>query len=207
LRLAFDKPTLIVKDEKTSYSFDTSGIEHIEYPRDLRFSRIVEFKQKLTEKIKATHEKAKADVSFSTFLKNFGEFTVAKLEKKEVPGQEFIIEELKAMRSDIRRLEVVSVPARDSFKSRGGRLSRPEGDFDICTNDMSPERVAKLFEKVKNHPDVRIWRVWERSPGHQHIAVTVKPGSSPTAVQEALESDFMSVRRNPHSRPLAGPPA
>ncbi len=44
MRLAFDKPTIIVKDDKTSYSFDTSPIEHLEYPRDLRFSRIVEFK-------------------------------------------------------------------------------------------------------------------------------------------------------------------
>ena len=47
LRLAFDKPTIIVKDNKTSYSFDTSAIEHLEYPRDLRFSKIVEFKKTL----------------------------------------------------------------------------------------------------------------------------------------------------------------
>jgi len=29
LRLAFDKPTIIVKDDKTAYSFDTSAIEHL----------------------------------------------------------------------------------------------------------------------------------------------------------------------------------
>lgn len=58
LRLAFDKPTIIIKDDKTSYSFDTSPIEHLEYPRDLRFGRIVEFKEKLAEKIQATHEKS-----------------------------------------------------------------------------------------------------------------------------------------------------
>jgi hypothetical protein len=205
LRLAFDKPTLIVKDEKTSYSFDTSGIEHVEYPRDLRFSRIVEFKQKLTEKIKATNEKAKADASFSTFLKHFGEFTVAKLEKKEVPGQEFIIEELKAIRTDIRRLEVASVPVRDAFRGRG-RLSHPEGDFDICLKDWSTARVARLFEDLKSHPDVRLWRAWERAD-HQHIAVTVKPGSSPTAVEEALRGDAVTVRRVPRMRPPAAPTA
>src|SRR5690348_8591438 len=38
MRLAFDKPTIIVKDDKTDYSFDTSPIEHLGYPRDLRFS-------------------------------------------------------------------------------------------------------------------------------------------------------------------------
>lgn len=45
MRLAFDKPTVIVKDSQTSYSFDTSAIEHLEYPRDLRFGAIVEFKK------------------------------------------------------------------------------------------------------------------------------------------------------------------
>ena len=67
MRLAFDKPTVIIKDEKTSYSFDTSAIEHIEYPRDLRFSRIVDFKAKLTEKIIATHKRATTDPNFTTF--------------------------------------------------------------------------------------------------------------------------------------------
>ena len=50
IRLAFDKPTIIIKDDNTSYSFDTGQIEHLGYPRDLRFSRIVDFKIKLSEK-------------------------------------------------------------------------------------------------------------------------------------------------------------
>lgn len=37
MRLAFDKPTIIIKDENTGYSFDTSVIEHITYPSSLRF--------------------------------------------------------------------------------------------------------------------------------------------------------------------------
>jgi hypothetical protein len=124
LRLAFDKPTVIVKDEKTTYAFDTSAIEHIEYPRDLRFSRIVDFKQKLAEKIKATHLRATTDSTYTTFLKHFGEFKVAKLDKKEVSGQEYIIEELRALRSAIRRIEVnQSFKDMDSTNIRGPRIS------------------------------------------------------------------------------------
>ncbi|WP_221899472.1 hypothetical protein [Pseudomonas sediminis] len=103
MRLAFDKPTIIVKDDKTSYSFDTSAIEHLEYPRDLRFSRIVEFKEKLALKIKATYERAEKDDSYTTFLKHFGEFKVAKLEQKEVSGLEYVISELSAIRREIKR--------------------------------------------------------------------------------------------------------
>ncbi len=35
MRIAFDKPVVIIKDDQTAYSFDTRPIEHIPYPRDL----------------------------------------------------------------------------------------------------------------------------------------------------------------------------
>jgi len=104
MRLAFDKPTIIVKDDKTSYSFDTSPIEHLTYPRDLRFNKIVDFKKDLTEKIKATFKNSKEDRNFSTFLKHFGKFTVAKLETTEVSKEEFIIEELRDLRYTMQKM-------------------------------------------------------------------------------------------------------
>jgi hypothetical protein len=100
MRLAFDKPTIIIKDEKTPFSFDTSPIEHISYPRDLRFSQIVEFKKRLAEKIHSTFEKSKSDSDYTPFLKHFGQFKVSSLEQKEVSSSEYIMEELR----DLRRL-------------------------------------------------------------------------------------------------------
>ena len=107
MRLAFDKPTIIVKDDKTSYSFDTSPIEHLEYPRDLRFTKIIEFKESLKEKVKATLKKSEEDSSYTTFLKNFGTFTVAKLDTKEVSKEDFIIEELKDLKKTVQRQEMM----------------------------------------------------------------------------------------------------
>jgi hypothetical protein len=104
MRLAFDKPTIIVIDDKTSYSFDTSPIEHLSYPRDLRFNKIVDFKRDLSEKIIATVKRSKEDKNFSTFLKHFGRFTVAKLDTTEVSKEEFIIEELREMKFTMQRL-------------------------------------------------------------------------------------------------------
>lgn len=52
MRLAFDKPTIIIKDEKTDYSFDTGVIEHLQYPSSLRFHDIIEFQTTLIERIK-----------------------------------------------------------------------------------------------------------------------------------------------------------
>lgn len=98
MRLAFDKPTIIIKDDKTTYSFDTAPIEHLEYPRDLRFTRIVDFKRSLGEKVKATRDRAQSDPSYTTFLKHFGTFSVAMLETREVSKEEFILEEIKELR-------------------------------------------------------------------------------------------------------------
>ncbi len=107
MRLAFDKPTIIIKDDKTSYSFDTSPIEHLEYPRDLRFTKIVEFKEALKDKLTATLKKSEEDPNYTTFLKHFGTFTVAKLDTKEVSKEDFIIEELKDLKKTMQRQEMM----------------------------------------------------------------------------------------------------
>jgi len=107
MRLAFDKPTIIVKDDKTSYSFDTSPIEHLEYPRDLRFTKIVEFKKALKEKLQATLKKSQDDPNYTAFLKHFGTFTVAKLDTKEVSKEDFIIEELKDLKKSVQRQQML----------------------------------------------------------------------------------------------------
>ena len=167
MRLAFDKPTIIVKDDKTSYSFDTSPIEHLEYPRDLRFSKIVEFKEKLVEKIKATYERSTKDENFTTFLKHFGEFKVAKLDKKEVSGQEFILDELRGLRQSMRRLEYThsnSRPHRIDFIESGSEI-------DYCLNAVSPSEIDNITKGLSQLPGVRSVNIRELSNDHKHLVV------------------------------------
>ena len=104
LRLAFDRPTIIVKDNETDYSFDTSVIEHLNYPRDLRHGAIEIFKEQLSKKIKATHAKL-GDDKYTTFLGHFGEFKVASIEQKEVGVDDYIISELKDISRRLERTE------------------------------------------------------------------------------------------------------
>jgi len=106
MRLAFDKPTVIVKDDKTDYSFDTGIIEHVGYPRDLRFSKIVSFKDKLGEKVKATYKKSLEDPEHSTFLKSFGKFQVANLSEDVVSSDKLLLtmmSDIQTEMSDVRR--------------------------------------------------------------------------------------------------------
>lgn len=103
MRLAFDKPTIIIKDDQTNYSFDTAPIEHIEYPRDLHYHSIMAFKSKLKDKVIATYEASKRD-DYTTFLKHFGNIVVANIEEKQVGSDEFILQAIADLRDEVKSL-------------------------------------------------------------------------------------------------------
>ena len=105
MRLAFDKPTIIVMDNMTKYSFDTAPIEHLGYPRDLSYYQILDFKKTLTEKIKGTIDAAKQP-DYTTFLKNFGEFQVATIENKKGSLDEVVLSRLDDMTRQISEIRV-----------------------------------------------------------------------------------------------------
>jgi len=101
MRLAFDKPTVIIKDDMTKYTFDVGILQHLPYPRSLRYQQMVKFKKELVEKVKATHDKATSDVNYSMFLKHF---KVKTLESQPLPPDKFILSQLKEMNDSINRL-------------------------------------------------------------------------------------------------------
>ncbi len=150
MRLAFDKPTIIIKDNKTSYSFDTSSIEHLEYPRDLRFNKIIEFKKVLSEKVKATYERSNSDPEYTTFLKHFGTFKVAQLEQKEVSKEDYIIEELRGIKKQMSQLE-----NRSSFDNiiHRGHVIHPRHGSTIAeiagVNSISEEEIQQFEDFMK----------------------------------------------------------
>lgn len=123
MRLTFDKATVIVKDDPTPYSFDTGIIEHLPYPRDLRFAKIVDFKERLTKKIRSTRKLAAADPKYSAFLQHFGEFSVPKLETKEVDKEDFVLSEMIGMKKELQGLRQQMVQLTRS--SRGSSFSSP----------------------------------------------------------------------------------
>lgn len=103
MRLAFDKPTLIIKDDMTDYSFDTGVIEHLNYPRDLRFTKMVSFKHSLAEKICATYKASLTDNSHS-FLSSFGTFKVAALAQTEASPDQVMMDMLSDLAREVSRL-------------------------------------------------------------------------------------------------------
>lgn len=109
LRLAFDKPVIIIKDDKTNYSFDTSPIEHLDYRHDLRYQDSVTFINTLAKRIGATVKKKEESPEFSPFLGHFGKFTVAALDVVEGSPTQYVEHRLNEIQRTLDRL--VSIPA------------------------------------------------------------------------------------------------
>ncbi|WP_324174296.1 hypothetical protein [Staphylococcus pseudintermedius] len=83
MRIAFDKPVVIVKDELTNIAFDIGVIEYIEYPSNLNYIDIQDFKVKLIHKIDHTLKEAENGKNTS-YLSRFGQFTIQELPSKVI---------------------------------------------------------------------------------------------------------------------------
>ena len=143
MRLAFDKPAIIVIDDKTDYSFDTSPIEHLSYPRDLRYYDIINFKEQLKNKIIATVEKANNDKTYTTYLKNFGEFEVAHVEKKEGSINDVILSRL----DDLSRQ--ISSSQKQITLNRDIIYQENNGDQNIIAKNILKEEI-EIYCKSNN---------------------------------------------------------
>lgn len=138
MRLAFDKPTIIVMDNMTDYSFDTASIEHLIYPRDLSYYQIVDFKEKLCGKIIGTMRAAKQP-GYTTFLQHFGEFKASAIEHREGSFNEVILEQISDLKDEVQALKQMSA-----------RSARVRFEKVQSTNHESPIPNALLYDAVQH---------------------------------------------------------
>lgn len=161
MRLAFDKPVLIIKDDFTNYSFDTGVIEHLNYPRDLNYHSIQAFKSTLKTKLIATH-KAISEVGYSSFLTSFSTVTAAKLPEKEVGSMDYLLEAMSEIREEIRGIAKVKSSQQISHKGSrndGMDLNNFLGRFGKHINDFDgpddPEFRKMYADFVTSQRDIR----------------------------------------------------
>jgi hypothetical protein len=144
MRLAFDMPAIIVKDDKTDYVFDFSFIEHITYPRDLNYSKINEFKNKLSRKIKSTYLSAQSE-NYTTFLKHFDDtntLNIARTARDLAVSDrlERVEKELSFRRDGVRLIPIIGEVASGIWKRKFTVIFKP---------GVTKEIVENHFEKIK----------------------------------------------------------
>lgn len=132
MRLAFNKPVVIIKDDKTGYSFDTSNIQHLGYRKDLRHNTVEKFIDDLAIKIKATYD-APNHEGYQSFLSHFGKFEVATIENKSIQEGEAIQKLLERVTSLDNKFNNLNNSQLSPNKHRNLRFKTPviSGDEDL----------------------------------------------------------------------------
>ncbi len=144
MRLAFDKPVIVVKDDKTNYSFDSSPIEHVTYPRDLRYQSILSFQATLREKILAMLN----GKNENSFLKSFGTFKTSKLEHVEGTPLDVVLDELRVIKSALRRQDQDPSSFSELWLLTGRFLADLSGDLVLAVSGP-PEQISRLAGALK----------------------------------------------------------
>lgn len=149
MRLAFNKPVVIIKDDKTGYSFDTSNIEHVGYRKDLRHNTVEKFISDLSRKIKATYEAPKKD-GYQPFLSHFGEFEVAKIDKRSIEGGEALEKLLNKMTFLENKINTLIKPNNTLFlNDEPNHFIKYKYKYKI-KNNIDLNYLDEIVEKIKN---------------------------------------------------------
>ncbi|MEQ9375984.1 MAG: hypothetical protein RIG68_12445 [Imperialibacter sp.] len=137
MRLAFDMPTIIIKDDLSKYNFDIAPVQHLKYPTSLHYHEIENFKKDLAASITATLLAAKVK-DYSPFLKAFSRTIPKKLEQIEVEEGRYILEKLESLASSIDSLKRTVNPHSTAIASY----------LEDVANDYShqmPDAIRKKF--------------------------------------------------------------
>lgn len=150
LRLAFDKATIIIKDELTSYNFDTSPIEHLSYPSDLHYPSVVEFKALLKQKLLNTFNASK-DSEYSTFLKNFVIYK-RQLQTQELDNLDYISKQFELLNKRLDKIEFLEPP----FSKTASNKNYPYVSFSpvyiqtVCSDILNSNKLTLENFRQKN---------------------------------------------------------
>ncbi|MEO0557374.1 MAG: hypothetical protein AAF170_04235 [Bacteroidota bacterium] len=79
VRLAYGKPTVIIKDDATPYMFDLSPIEYLEYPKSLRRSATQEFESTLSNRLERMIQGSYSESVYPPYIDVFGSRGVTKM--------------------------------------------------------------------------------------------------------------------------------
>jgi len=124
MRLTFNKTVVLVKDKETKSPFDISGIEYVEYPRNLRYWDVEDFKERLCDKLKRTL-KASQKPEYSTYLSLFGKFEVFDPGTESVGIGDAVLKQMEEMNRRMSRIEQPRTTRVGGPGSKAGR--RPGG--------------------------------------------------------------------------------
>lgn len=148
MRLAFDKPVVIIYDGIGKYPFDITNIKYVSYPRSLDYCEIKEFKESLKKMIEKTLRETN-----NTFLKTFGTFTTYKAKEETIELKESEKIFLDKLEEISRRLFLLEEDKMSNFNIY---LDNRYGNTKSITNSKKviSEELRKYIEKMYKNNQV-----------------------------------------------------
>lgn len=182
MRIAFDKPVVIIKDEKTPFSFDTSHIKHLEYPSDLRFQVIEQFIEDLANLILETVHASKQK-DYKTFLSHYAPIKVATLEVNEV-SEKIALE---SILESINRLEENWSKFKNSQSNQDTQVTKLPVLLSFSLPDkFSDADLKKVILEISSFKSVRSCEL-DSNLGHYDLRVILESGLNKQII-ENIES-------------------
>lgn len=111
IRQAYDKPVVLVQDEKTERIFDVSGISTVQYSSKRLYEEVLENRKAITEAIRSTKEGKQNSIIKVVNVKN------AEVQKGEVSKEDKIEVLLSGLLEDVRELKKYNVSPKQQFQS------------------------------------------------------------------------------------------
>ena len=113
LRIAFGKPVILIKDEITDYSFDTSGIEHVPYDSGFEFDKMQRFMDALANKVLETYYHSTSD-AYEPFIKTYGSFELVGINDGKFNLYDFLTSRFDDINKKIELLQIYDESSKES---------------------------------------------------------------------------------------------
>ncbi|PCD75648.1 hypothetical protein CLN94_12910 [Pseudothioclava arenosa] len=190
IRMATQKPTIIIKDDKTIYPFDTSTNRYIQYPRDLRHPLMEKFKTELIAMI----GKVKHQTEDQSFIGQIGPFKIPKIESTEVSASEAILQRLNEIERKMTPPETRRV-INPAYKFRfhpGAEVKFRNIDIDevdACIRNIDAAAINDAIETMCQTD----WKVSFNVPhilenDHTHVGI-----AGPDVMTKSFQTAFMKA--------------
>lgn len=121
---------------------------------------------------------------------------VAKLDKKEVSGQEFIMEELRTIRSEVRRMGFENVQNREMDLPNFPHANHSSSDIDICLSNWSEDRIAVALQRAIEHPELDGARIVEVKTRHKHLLADAGTSANVAEISRMLRGIRSRINRS-----------
>lgn len=163
IRQAYDKPVVLVQDEKTERIFDVSGISTVQYSSKRLYEDVLENRRAITEAILSTKEGKQTSIIKVVKVRN------AEVQKGEVSREDTIevllrglLEDVKEIKeNDVRSIQQFRIQATSDLKDIALNDGRAYSGIIMLKHGITNKDIERIIDEIKISTGISI--VYDRN--------------------------------------------